>query len=189
MNSPTFRRIFVPARLFTGLALMLVGALVLAAVLLFAHRISVKTLGIGALFIALGAAIAFTSNAEACASCRKVLEQTHTAVPIELDGQVRAAVEAMQRGVVDPVVALGSAPFPSLNTPVTSSVEMTYCPACKQLGRVLSARRKTLPDGTTTTHDISAPIVLVGPMVGRILDIIAARNEAWQKAAYGGSAR
>ena len=188
-TSASFTKIFVPKILFIGLGVLLVGVMFFGFALfrLFvAHRLSFGTFGIGFTLVAVGVLAAFKSNAEACAACREVLVDTYTIVPVDLDAQVRAAVHGAERGTIDAVVALERAPLPVVSTSVTSSVELTYCPACVKIARLASARRKTLPDGATTTHDQSAPVVLSGPSVGRVVEMIKARNEAWQKSVYGG---
>jgi hypothetical protein len=187
MSSPAFTKIFVPFRLLLGIGLAILGVVVLLVVYFFVHRLSLMTLAAGPLFVVLGLGVAFTSNAEACAGCREVLEETYASIPLALDGQMRGAVQAMNGGGIDAIVAtLQGAPLPPPNAPATSSLEMTYCPKCKQLARVSSGQRRVLPDGQSTPHELSAPIVLVGPAVSHVLTVITARNEAWQKMVYGG---
>ncbi|HEY2517788.1 MAG TPA: hypothetical protein VGI39_43260 [Polyangiaceae bacterium] len=178
-----FTKMFVPKRLLLGIGLVVVGGVTLALLLLFAERVSLRTLISGPFFILLGVAIAFTSNADACATCRDVLAATETAVLWEFYEQVRAALVAAEGGAVEGVLTFEKSPFPALEIPIVA-IELDYCPTCKALGRITCYRRRPGSAGDSATNDPSPPVVLRGAAASRVLEMIAARNTAWQKVAY-----
>jgi len=163
------------------------GVALIAGLVLLSDRISIRVLLFGAVLIAIGIGVAVSSHADACTACRKPLEDTSTAVPIEHEPAMVQAVEAVRNGSVDPLLALTAAPFPARHAPLRSSVLVRYCPHCNTVAQFSSAKQKVLPDGATTEHDISPAALLVGLNVVRLLDAVAARNEAWTRATYGGA--
>jgi hypothetical protein len=183
-----FTKVFVPGRLLFGIGFVALGAAVLSGIFLFAESVRLSTLAIGPIFILLGVAVALSCRADACAACREVLEQTRMEVPIQLDAATRAAVHATERGLMDGLLGLHSAPLTTGDAPVTSSVELEYCPTCKQLGRVAAGHRRN-QNGFSIVENVSPRVPIRGWVVAHLLAAMTARNDAWQRAVYGGVLR
>jgi hypothetical protein len=183
-----FTKVFVPMRLVVGLGVAAVGALVLVAIFLFLDHVRLSTLAIGPTLVALGVGAALSSRADACGACHEVLERTRMEVPIELDATTRAAVQATAHGFVDGVLGLKTVPLTSANAAVTASVELDYCPACQQLGRIAAGHRRN-QNGFSTLENVSPRVTISGWPVAHVLAAMTARNEAWSRAVYGGVLR
>jgi hypothetical protein len=177
-------KVFLPGRLFLGIAVALAGVGLLVAAFV-AFRPTLRILGFGALLVAIGIGVAFSSNAEACAACRKALQNTSTALPIDHDAAVVIAVQMASRNI-DNLVALCNAPFPVTNAPLRASMKIRFCPGCMAVAQIQSMKEKPLPDGAQIEQDLSAPALVTGPGVKRLLDAIGVRNSAWAKVMYGG---
>jgi hypothetical protein len=184
-NGP-ITKIFLPARLALGLGICLLGDALLVYAFFFADRISIRLLLFGALLAASGIGVALSSKAEACAACKKALEQTSTSLPIEHEAAVVAAVQAAEQQNLESLVAVCNAPFPATHAPLRAAILVHYCPQCRKVAQFSSSKQKLLPDGATTDHDISPPAVVVSPNVARVLDAVGARNQAWSLAMYSG---
>jgi hypothetical protein len=183
-TTPTIQKIFVPARLFGGLAAF-VGGGALAGVAAGAG-LGIKLLGLGGVVAVAGAAIAATSKVEGCSRCKRAFEQTSTAFLHENKAQIVSAIGSAPNDAGAALLALGSAPFVPNTTRESTNVELEYCPTCEQVGRVCHSLRRILPDGATTSEHHAERVVLGGSSVKTILGMIAERNVAWTKVAYQG---
>jgi hypothetical protein len=184
MRAPGFTKIFLPQRFFIGLGSTLVGLLVLAGVVLYflnGNGVKLSSFAIGPAITLFGVVLAASSRATACAACREEIAKTHLTVPLQMDALVRSAVLDLQRGLVDGMVALHTAPSPPPNAPTVSSVEIEYCAKCHTLARVSSSRRQS--DGAAAGP--SHTVVVTGPIVVQVVNLAAARNEASRRAVFG----
>ncbi|WP_394825384.1 hypothetical protein [Pendulispora albinea] len=168
-----------------GLGLLGGGGGVLSYPLLFAPPGDLVSLGAGALSVFLGAGLVYTAYGEACSQCRAKMEDTYATLPLELVEQVRSAVLAAKMGDLDWIVLLTGVPLAPPHARLTASLELTYCPTCRQVGKLSSAQRRCLSDGTTVRRETSRPVVLSGFALSQALDVIVARNMALTRAQYG----
>jgi hypothetical protein len=171
-----FRRIFIPWRLFTGLGFVALGVLILVAIYLFAERIKISTLIAGPAAILLGFGLVGSCLAQGCSRCRKPLEQTSTAFPLEATPHVQQAVDWVTHGSVEALLRLQGAPLAV--APRMSAVLVSFCPSCRSVAELATATAAQLRDGGTTHEDVSRKVPLVGPGVSRVLEMIGVRNAA-----------
>jgi hypothetical protein len=179
-----FRKIFVPWRLFAGLGLVVLGVVILAAIFLFVHRISLRTLAIGPVFVLLGGGLMVSARARGCAACKNPLDDTSTVFPLEMTPHVQQAVSWAAQGNVDALLNLQNVSLE--NTPRMAAVLIDYCPSCRNVAELSNATNVRLPDGTSIQEGISPRVAVVGPVVGRVLDMVGHRNTAMTHAMYGG---
>jgi hypothetical protein len=179
-----FRKIFVPWRLFAGLGLVVLGVVVLVGIFVFAERVSIRTLLIGPFFVVLGGGLMWASRAQGCVTCKTPLEETSTVFPLEMMSHVQQAVALAGQGNVDGLLHLQGAALAS--TPRMAAMIISYCPACQSVAELRSATNVRLPNGASTHEEVSPKVALVGPGVGRVLDMIGQRNTALTHAMYGG---
>ena len=177
-----FRKIFVPWRLLAGLGLVIFGVLVLAAIVLFANRISLRDLILGAFSILLGIALMAKSRAQGCVGCKVPLDDTSAVFPIELTPHVQQAVGWSGHGNVDALLQLRNAPF--ANAQRMSAVLIDFCPSCRNVAQLATATNVQLPDGSSAHENISHRVTILGPAIGRVLDMVDHRNRIM----YGGAA-
>jgi hypothetical protein len=169
-----FRRIFIPWRLFAGLGFVALGVLVLVALYLFAERIKISTLIAGPAAILLGFGLIATCLAQGCSACKTPLEQTSTVFPLDATPHVQQAVDWVAHGSVEALLRLHGAPTGT--APRMSAVLVRFCPSCRKVAELATATSSRLPDGGTTHENVSRKVTLVGPGVGRILEMVGVRN-------------
>ena len=179
-----FRRVFVPWRLFAGLGLTVMGVVTLVAMLVLADRIRISTLLLGPFFIAAGIGLMVSCWAKGCAACRTPLDETSTVFPLEAGPHVNRAVAWSGQGGAEALVRMQGAPLAP--APRQAALLMSFCPSCRAVAEIASATCVRLPDGGSTHEELSAKMAVVGPAVGRVLDMIGQRNTAMTHAMYGG---
>jgi len=196
-NTPVLKKMARPLPFFVGLGVLVFGGGILAWTLLRPRAwemvesedvTPIVELGAGALLTLVGTAILFASYMEACSICRDALEDTHATLPLELQAQVRTAVQAARTGDLDRVMLLQGAPLAPPRALRTASLELTFCPTCRQVGRLSSAQRKHRRNGTTATCDAASSVVLSGQALSLALEVIATRNMARVRATYANEA-
>ncbi|MEP7049715.1 MAG: hypothetical protein ABJB12_05150 [Pseudomonadota bacterium] len=178
-------KIFVPSRLLGGLAAAILGAGLCAAS--FALGGSIRVLGVGAVLLIAGVAIAISASVFGCLRCKQAFEETHTAFSTELREQLASAVQHAPEDQGAALSAFRDTPFVPHSVPVSASVELEYCPKCEALGRIRHATRKQLPDGASLAEAYSEPVVLRGAVLKNALRMVGERNTAWQRVAYAGN--
>jgi hypothetical protein len=175
-------KIFVPGRLFGGLAAALVGGALIAVGIAIGGGL--RVLGIGAVVLIAGVAIALSASVEGCVACKQAFEDTHTTLPMAAEEQLAAAVRQAPHDGGAALLALQGAPFVPHTVVKSASVELGYCPKCEAVGQIQYATRKKLPDGSETTEGYSERVVLRDGAVKAVLHMIGERNTAWTKVAY-----
>ncbi len=187
-QQPVFKRYFRPSIFFIGVGIMLIGFGIVIYDIVWNTRINLMTFLIGIGAIGLGPVAMFMSFAQGCSVCREDLEEGYTDFPRELEAHVRSALEAAQRGSLDGVFSLKNAP-PAPPNAAVSTLELEFCPKCRQLGRISGAQRAPQEDGSMAKSGASRPLVLPGNAVPYLLDMFEARRTAKTMAIYGGPAR
>jgi hypothetical protein len=177
-------KIFVPSRLFGGLAAAVLGGVLCAVGYTLGGGI--RVLGVGAVLLIAGLAIAISARVYGCVRCKQAFEETHTAFSADLREQLAGAVQRAPEDQGAALLALRDAPFVPHSVLVSASVELDYCPKCEALGRVRHATRKQLPDGASLAEGYSEPVVLRGAALKTALLMVGERNTAWQQVAYTG---
>jgi hypothetical protein len=182
MSDGVVTKIFVPGRLVLGL-LAAVGGLGLIA-LAFTIGFSLRLAGIGAVVAVAGVAIAATSKVEGCAACKAPFVSTHTNFKLAEGAQMVSVVRSNDpRALATLVQATHTTP----SDRVTATFELEYCPRCNALGKAVTGERQFLPDGSSTTQNLSPPLLLRGPVVAAAVEAIGARNTALAATFYTGT--
>jgi hypothetical protein len=160
------------------------GVVILVAMLVLSDRIKISTLLLGPFFIAAGIGLMVSCWAQGCAACRTPLEETSTVFPLEAAPHVQRAVAWSGQGGAEALVRMQGAPLAP--APRQAALLVSFCPSCRAVAEVASATCVRLPDGGSTHEEVSPKVPVVGPAVGRVLDMIGQRNTAMTHAMYGG---
>lgn len=169
-----FRRIFIPFRLFAGLGFVALGVVVVAAIYLFADRIKISTLLAGPAAMLLGFGLMATCLAKGCSACKTPLEQTSTVFPLDAAPHVQQAIDWVAHGSVEALLHLHNAPTAA--APRMSTVLVSFCPSCRGVAELATATAVRLSQGGTAHDGVSRKVPLVGPGVGRVLEMVGVRN-------------
>ncbi len=176
---PTLIKVVSFRRILLGLFVAALGAGLVAFVFLEGGRIRLRVLGIGVVLILIGGAIAVGAlRQEVCSNCRVPLEPNWTALPLDSRAQIETAIQAAFAGNLGAISGLAALSFPPVDWAEAATFECEYCPKCESLSRVAVARRKRLPDGNTTEHDLTPWVVIAGPPAKKVLALLTTRNNA-----------
>ncbi len=128
-----------------GLGVALLGGGVLSCALLgdgATQEAALPWLGGGITGLLAGAILIYASYIEMCAVCRVTLASTHATLPLELHARVRSAVQCAELGDLDSLALLEHAPQAPPRALRMASLELRFCPGCRQIGRLSSAERR-----------------------------------------------
>ena len=180
-------RMFVLWRLFAGLGLIALGAVLLGSVLVVFHTVALPTMVVGPVVAAVGLLFVVNARAQACVACATPLEDASTVFPLELMPDVEDAVARAARGDVETLLRLERAPHASMER--MAAVVVDYCPKCRGVAEVSTATSLCLRIGASVQEGATHRVELVGPAVDRVLEMVDQRNTAITREMYFGPRR
>jgi len=186
-EAPDLTRLFRRAPCFVGAGLFAAGVGSLAYLVASGSTPSWVALGAASAAALLGTGLVCLSQREACSACHDELVETHATLSLEVQEQVRVAVLAAKTGDLDWVLLLQGLPLAPRHARRTATLELSYCPTCRLVGKLSSGQRWRAPDGSMVVHEVSPPVVLSGPSLASVLEVISVRNMARTRALYGNS--